>query len=249
MQDGGELVLLLLLAITIWLFVKLRRARKERDALLVEKKRLEELKDSLNREKVALEAENALLRSDNLKIQLEPHTVTNIMSKLQGHADKLSLGMDAMVSTMNYVLYKSSAHMVSVEEEIGYIEQYVNMHKLLRDEPEGMDVVTDVDEQSPYYNKPYIPHLITGYLIENAFKHGNFDASEFLRILVTLKGSRFRLEVTNVIGPHKESREGGVGLKNMKERLEVLLGKNYNFEHGQVSDRVYKAVLSIDLAT
>jgi LytS/YehU family sensor histidine kinase len=138
--------------------------------------------------------------------------------------------------------------MVSVEEEIGYIEQYVNMHKLLRHEQEGLEVVPDVDKQSPHYNKPCIPHLITGYLIENAFKHGDFEHPDFLRIQVELKGRRFRLEVINMIGPHKENQEGGVGLKNMKERLDVLVGKNHSFEHGRISDRVYRAVLSIDLA-
>jgi regulator of replication initiation timing len=96
--------LLLFLAIPttlVWLFIKLRRTRKERDALQKEKDRITAHRDALIKENAQLEVENALLRSDNLKIQLEPHTMKNIMARLQSYAGNLSNGMDTMMKTMD----------------------------------------------------------------------------------------------------------------------------------------------------
>lgn len=248
-MDFGELLgLLLLLGIPVTLvvlFFKLRRTRKERDVLLKEKERITAHRDELIKENAKLEVENALLQSDNLKIQLEPHTVKNIMAKMQSYASNLSHGMYTMMKTMDYVLYKGSRHLVGVGEEVGFIQDYVDMHKLLRKERDGMDVVRNVDEGSRWYSQPCIPHLVTGYLLENAFKHGDVEHPEFLRVVISLTGNDFRLEVVNRIGKTLDQVNGGIGLKNMKERLDNLLDGTYELMHCQASDHVYRAVLSI----
>lgn len=250
-MDFGDLLgLLILLGIPttlVVLFIKLRRTSKERDALLRDKKALTELKDTLIKQNAELEAENALVLSENLKIQLEPHTLKNIMAKLQGFASGLNTGINAMVGTMNYVLYKSGTHKVSVEEEIGYIDDYVTMHQILRNESAGMDVVTDdVDKNSRWYQTSCIPHLITGYLVENAFKHGDLNQPDFLRIKVSLNDRQFRLEVINRVRSTRSLEPGGVGMKNMKERLELLVGDAHHLEHGPISGQFYRALLTIN---
>lgn len=249
-MDGGELLgLLFLLGIPVALvvlFIKLRRTRKERDALLKEKERISAHRDELIKENAGLEAENALLQQDNLKIQLEPHTVKNIMGRLQAYASNLSHGMDTMMKTMDYVLYKGSSHTVSVEEEVGFMRSYMDMQAIVRKERDGMVLITDkIDKNSRWYSQPCIPHLVTGYLLENAFKHGDVEHPEFLRVVVSLVGNDFRMEVINMVGRKHGTAAGGIGLKNMEERLESLLDGSFHIEHGPVSSDIYRAVLTI----
>lgn len=228
------------------MIVKLRRTRRELSRVVQEKQRIAEHRDTLIKENAQLEVENALLQADNLKIQLEPHTMKNIMARLQAYASNLSYGMDTMMKTMDYVLYKGARHKVSVNEEVGFIQSYVDMQAILRKQREGLDVVTDgIDRSSRWYAQPCIPHLVTGYLLENAFKHGDVEHPDFLRVVITLTGDDFRLEVTNRIGRTKAQGSGGIGLKNMHDRLESLLDGTFKLEHGPLSELVYRAVLTI----
>ncbi len=243
--------LLLFLAIPIslvWLFIKLRRTRKERDALRKEKERLTAHRDGLITENAKLEAENALLQSDNLKIQLEPHTMKNIMGRLQAYAGNLSHGMDTMMKTMDYVLYKGATHTVSVEEEVGFIRSYVDMQAIVRKQRDGLEVIDGkLDKNSRWYAQPCIPHLVTGYLLENAFKHGAVEDPDFLRVEVSLVGNEFRMEVFNKVGKKQSTSAGGIGLKNMKERLENLLDGSFHIEHGPMNADRYRALLTITI--
>jgi len=249
-MDGGEFLgLLLVLGIPVTLvvlFFKLRRTSKERDILLKEKERITAHRDELIKENAKLEVENALLQSDNLKIQLEPHTVKNIMGRLQAYANNLSHGMDTMMNTMDYVLYKGSSHTVSVEEEVGFMRSYMDMQAIVRKQSDGMEFITDkVDKNSRWYSQPCIPHLVTGYLLENAFKHGDVEHPDFLRVVVSLVGNDFRMEVINKVGKKHGHTAGGIGLKNMEERLESLLEGSFHIEHGPMSADMYRAVVTI----
>jgi LytS/YehU family sensor histidine kinase len=253
-MDAGELLgLLIVLGIPTALvvfIVKLRRTRKQLDALVEEKDRISVHRDTLIKENAQLEAENALLRTDNLKIQLEPHTVKNIMGRLQAYASNLSHGMDTMMKTMDYVLYKGSTHAVSVEEEVDFMRSYMDMQAIVRKERDGMELVTDkIDKNSRWYTQPCIPHLVTGYLLENAFKHGDVEHPEFLRVVVSLVGNDFRMEVMNKIGKKHGTAAGGIGLKNMNERLESLLDGSFQIEHGHLSADMYRAVITITFKT
>jgi LytS/YehU family sensor histidine kinase len=244
----GLLILLGIPTALVVFIVKLRRTRKELDAVVKEKDRISVQRDGLIKENALLEVENALLQADNLKIQLEPHTMKNIMGRLQSYASNLSHGMDTMLKTLDYVLYKGSTHTVSVEEEVGFMHSYLDMQAIVRKERDGMELNTDkVDTHSRWYSQPCIPHLVTGYLLENAFKHGDVEHPEFLRVVVSLDGNDFRMEVINKIGRQHGAAAGGIGLKNMQERLENLLDGSFHIEHGHVASDVYRAVLTISV--
>ena len=94
-------------------------------------------------------------------------------------------------------------------------------------------------------HEPCLPHLVTGYMLENAFKHGDVEHPDFLRVVISLAGDEFRLEVTNRIGRRNRDGQGGIGLKNMNERLETILDGAFELAHGPVSAEVYRAVLTV----
>lgn len=248
MDNSSGLVLLILLVLSIWLFVKLRRARKEQKDLLREKQQLVEAKERLLREKVELEGENAMLSSEHLKFQLQPHTLYNILANLKAISKKLHRGMESLSDTLTYILYKGNTHLVSVEDELGFVETYLQLsdHFLADVNPNAIDT-KEVDRSSPYFKQPCIPHLISAYFIENAFKHGDKDHPKFLSIRVKLDSQLFQLHVTNRIKQKPDDRLGGLGLKNMEKRLELLMAGRYEVRSSSTQEE-YHAILTIRLA-
>lgn len=240
MDDGAALLLIVALALIIWMGLRLRRTVRERDRILREK-------EEMTRAMVDLEAENALLETEHLKFQLQPHTLNNILANLKTIATKLSRGMDALSSTLDYILYKGRTHLVCVEDELEFIETYLRLNDLFLTEVDAIVVDTaSVDRSSIHFKKACIPHLISAYFIENAFKHGDKDHPEFLRIRLKLDQQVFQLHVTNRVLKKPNDRLGGLGLANMKKRLELLMMGRYTINTSSTVSE-YHAILTIQL--
>ena len=238
MDDGSIVLFFGLLAVTMWMGLRLRRTVRERDRILREK-------EQLAKAMVDLEAENASLETEHLKFQLQPHTLNNILANLKTISNKLSRGMDALSSTLEYILYKGRTHLVSVEDELAFIKTYLDLNDLFIAEVDAIQVdESAVDRSSPYYRTLCIPHLITAYFIENAFKHGDVNHPEFLRITVRLDHTLFQLHVTNRIRQKPSDKPGGLGLRNMEKRLELLLAGRYEVRSSSTHE-AYHAILTI----
>jgi LytS/YehU family sensor histidine kinase len=200
----------------------------------------------INEENRRIKEQIKLLENEQLKFQLQPHTVKNILSNLRLFAKKLNQGMDTLSDTLDYVLYKGQQNFVSVEEEINFMRQYIKLNDLFIP---GIDCITfndtNVDRNSFYFSNMCIPHLITAYFIENAFKHGDTAHRDFLTIDVSLNDEAFHLEVTNKVQSYALSTERkGIGLSNMRKRLELLTGDQFKVYFGQTEDE-YRSELTI----
>ncbi len=238
MSPGAVLFILALIGLSIWLFIKLRGARSNAVRLQAEK-------DELVKAKEALAAENALLETEHLKFQLQPHTLNNILANLKIIATKLSRGMDSLSNTLDYILYKGRTNLVSVEDELHFVETYLKLNDLFLSEVDAIVVDTEaVDRSSPLFTEACIPHLISAYFIENAFKHGDKDHPEFLRIQLKLDHEQFQLHVTNRVKKKPSERIGGLGLDNMKKRLELLMAGRYEVRTSSTHEE-YHALLTI----
>ena len=240
-MDAAHFILTLaLLGLATWAFVQLRGVRSARARMQAEK-------DALLRSLAELEAKNALLETEQLQFQLQPHTLNNILANLRTIATKLSRGMDALSGTLEYILYKGKTHFVSVQEELLFMETYLKLNDLFLT---GVDAIKldqdEVDRSAPAYARPAIPHLITAYFIENAFKHGDRDHPEFLRVRVKLTREVFELQVDNRMKPVPGTSEGGLGLQNMKKRLELLMGSRFEMQTLGTEDS-YRSLLTIRL--
>lgn len=221
----------------------------ERNQILDEENvNLNNKNERLNKENSTLLAENAILEAENLKFQLHPHTLGNAVSTLDGIVSNLHRGTAALTQTINYVLYGGKSHLVTVEEEIKFVKQFTNMHSSF--DSEIIDVKidqTNIDTNSPFFNTPCIPHLISAYLIENAYNHGDKSHPDFLKIILKLNNDFFEMVVINRIKPKKETNEpGGIGLKNMQKRLELLTGGKFEVKNS-CNEESYQSSLKIFL--
>lgn len=232
-----RLAIAAMVIVIIWLYVRLKTLTTE--------------KEKLQRKNARLEADNAMLEADHLKFQLHPHTLNNVLYNLQIIAGKLNDGMQSFTGVMEYIIYKGGRHMVSVEDEIEFISKYLELNKVFLNEIDSIKICADkVDKSCKHYSSPCIPHLITAYFLENAFKHGDKDHEQFLKVDVELTNGYFTLSVINRIPASvfekKHTVNGGIGLNNMRKRLEILHAGHYEIAT-EAKEREFHSVLKLQL--
>jgi two-component system sensor histidine kinase AlgZ len=234
----SEEVLLAILALSltgsIYLYRKLSKERKA--------------KDELFGEKTQLEMDNLRLKAEHLKFRLQPHTLKNILAHLQTIASNLNRGMESFSATLDYILYQGDANYVSVKSELDFVKGYLELNDIFLPEIDSCELNdSEVNKKSKFYEEECIPHLITAYFLENAFKHGDLNHPEFLGIKVRLTDAVFEIQVINRIKTFTmHTKSGGIGQKNMKSRLELLLPNRYDIQFS-CNETEYHSMLKIDL--
>lgn len=208
------------------------------------------LKEDLNRvirRNSEISAKNTSLEMHKLKYALQPHTLNNILANLKAMSNQISRSMDSLSEVLEYIFYHGEDHLVSVEEEVEFIKGYVQLQDAFTKEIDSIQLdLNHLNTDSIRYTEKCIPHLITAYLIENAFKHGDINHPEFLKVSISLSDNNFSIVVRNKTRKNYESRKIGIGLSNMKHRLKILKEGMYNFETNKKEDE-FSAALTIKL--
>jgi LytS/YehU family sensor histidine kinase len=204
------LVFAVLFFLCLYLYINLsdERRKKKRLSLLVNK----------------LDEENTQLKSEALKFQLQPHTLRNMVATLHVAAKNLYRGSEALADALDYVLLQRQTNLVSVQEELDFLESYKYLQSFYLPKKEAIQIDTSqVDQKLTTFSRPCIPHLITAHFIENAFKHGDVQQPDFLKISIKLTPKAFEYIVVNRIKNEKSITSRGVGLQNMQKRLELMV--------------------------
>lgn len=185
-------------------------------------------------EQARKEVEREHIRSELafLQNQVSPHFFMNTLNNIHAliEADS-ALAQDAVLrlsELMRYLLYESERGDTTLRKEAVFLQSYVNLMKLRVDDR----VKIDLDIQSVYENVSLPPLLFISF-IENSFKHG-ISYRETSHLSFSLKGDKEKIEfiavntIPSVQNPAKE--EGGIGLENIRKRLDLLYGKDYDLE-------------------
>lgn len=194
-----------------------------------------------------ISAKNTSLEMHKLKFALQPHTLNNILANLKAMSNQISRSMDSLSEILEYIFYHGEDHLESIENEVKFIKGYVRLQRVIIRETNGIQLNIDhVDKDSFKYSELTIPHLITAYLIENAFKHGDNNHPEFLKVNISSSDNNFSIVVKNKTKPNYESRRKGIGLTNMHQRLKHLKEGKYTFETSKSEDE-FTAALTIQI--
>ena len=167
-----------------------------------------------------------------LKGQLNPHFLFNTFNTLYGISlefpDRTPDLIMKVSQLMRYQLESSNKQCVSLEEELSFINSYIQLEK----ERVGYrcDITYDckIDNENAYKVSPML--LIA--FIENAFKHGTCAIENcFVRIFITVENGLLHLHAINSI-PTKKTNvvSTKIGLKNTIERLNLIYGKEYKLD-------------------
>jgi hypothetical protein len=182
-----------------------------------------------------------------LKFALQPHTLNNILGNIKAMSNQISRSMDSLSSIMEYIFYHGDEHYASVEDEVDFIRSYLKLQDAFSKEINNTKLdLSLLDENNLNYSKKVLPHLITAYLIENAYKHGDVNHPEFLKIQIRLEENAFEIEVRNKVKKNYDNPKIGIGLSNMKSRLKHLKEGKHSFVSSKEEDE-YIVNLKINL--
>lgn len=184
----------------------------------------------------------------HLKSQVNPHFFFNTLNNLYALVGKDSEKARQMIlklsDMMRYSVYEGQKEWVTLEQEVEYLKNYIELHKM-RYQKE-MDITFTQDIQEEGYK---IMPLLFIILLENAFKHGaeNLEKDAYIRINMIANQKVINFSTENNYDESPETKTGeGIGLKNLKRRLELAYPKKH-FLKTSNADGIYKAQLSIEL--
>lgn len=189
-------------------------------------------------------SELALLRS-----QINPHflfnTLNNIYSLVYSKSEKAPAAMTKLSDIMRYTLYEANTDKVLLSKEVDYLKSYIELLQL-RINKENF-IRFDVD--GPLENKTIPPMLLIPF-VENAFKHCNKKSkAPGIKINLEATNKLLNFKVINTIKNDIETQEneqGGMGLKNVTRRLELLYHERYKLSINKTHE-FYTAELNIEI--
>ncbi len=194
----------------------------------------------------SLEKEKTDSELNLLKQQINPHfffnTLNNIYSMSRKQSEDTPEAILQLSDLMRYVIYKGQENTVTLQQEIKYIEDYIELQKLRLHQNFDCQFDINVDKI-----ESHVTPLLFIILVENAFKHGIETASEdsYLHIRLDQDEKGITFSCSNSIEDHNTITTTGLGLTNLKRRLELGYPDSHSLDV-QKSDRDYQAILRID---
>lgn len=209
------------------------------------------LRDQMRMQKkqYELQKKNIQLEMDFLKAQIHPHflfnTLNNIYSLITHNENKKSAEMVSRLSSLlRYALYDGKTEFISLEKEIGMVKDFIGLEEVRTDD---MHLDVKMPDNIPTAKLP--PFLLLP-LIENAFKHGaNSQLSHpCVKIEIDIKTHQLWLQVKNSFDKEYRSKNsGGLGLLNLKKRLDYYYPDNYMLETDE-QNKIFFATLKFPLS-
>lgn len=181
-------------------------------------------------EKESLMKANAESQLAYLKAQINPHFYMNMLNNIHGLIDidpeKAQLMLVDMSKLMRFMLYDSSKPLISLAEEIAFLDKYLN---LIRQRYPADKVSISADFPSPSHAQGiYLPPLLFLVFIENAFKHGiSYREPSYVAVKIEIAAGVIRFHCINSVHDAPgtpPSEKSGIGLRNIRRRLELLYG-------------------------
>jgi hypothetical protein len=192
-----------------------------------------------------LKLENQKMELDLLRAQTNPHflfnTLNNIYSLVHTNSDKALSAIEKLSLLLRYTLYKTKSE-VHLEDEISQMRNFIELESIRHKESPFMDFQIEGITKNVH-----IPPFLLLPFVENAFKHGKLYAKQLpIQIKIKVDKSFLTYRVLNEIDNKKKDEEGGLGLDNLKKRLELLFPKKHTLTC-EAKNSIFKAYLQIPL--
>ena len=195
-----------------------------------------------------LEKQNLEQQLEYLKYQINPHFFMNTLNNIHALVDidpsKAQETIRELSKMMRFVLYEGDKSGVPLTKEFEFIRNYTKLMQLRYSDK--VKITIDVPEEAPDVT---IPPLMLISFIENAFKHGiSYQHDSFIDIKLEISNSASNLLFTcrNSKAEKPNQEKGGVGLANVRKRLDLLYDKSYTLDIKDEPD-IYIVELKIPL--
>ena len=201
----------------------------------------------LEAQKLQLEVEKTEANLNFLKAQINPHFLHNTLNFLYAkslpYSPELSEGILTLSDIMRYALSEGNARegKAPLKDEIEHVRNVIKINQLRYSNKLNVNF-----EVSGMVDGAMIIPFVLITLVENAFKHGDLKTQEYpidIKLNINMNKLYFYCRDKKKSGPKEVST--GIGLENIKKRLDLAYGDNYKFI---VKDDVefYTTELTID---
>lgn len=183
----------------------------------------------------------------HLQSQVSPHFFFNMLNNLYGlvkkDADKAQELILKLSDMMRYSIYDGQKNLVSLEEEVEYLKNYIELHKMRYHKK--IEIAFNLKIQEEGYK---VMPLLFIILVENAFKHGveNLRENAYVNVNLIAVKSEIHFSVENNFDSTELTNQLGIGLKNLKRRLELVYPKKHSLSF-TVAEDIYTALLILKL--
>jgi LytS/YehU family sensor histidine kinase len=190
-----------------------------------------------------IDARKKELELKQLKEQLNPHFLFNALNNIYSYSIEQNPRTGELLlklsDLMRFTLQKSALDHIPLEEEVDFIENYIAFEQ----ERLGKRCAITVSKRIGAEHN--VPPFIFFTFVENAFKHSTnqIGTSEIALSLAADKHG-IQLSVTNTIAPTSATHSTGLGLENVKRRLDILYPGRHTLKTGPF-DGVYTASLHL----
>lgn len=210
-----------------------------------------------------------------LKQQINPHFLFNSLNSIYSlsisQSELTSNAILKLSAILRYVLYETENELVPLENELKVINNYIELQKLRQTEKVTVNYTVEKETGKPGVpDKTYetgepavigekgetdepnvfkIEPLILLPPVENAFKHGADNVNKsFIDIRIIIVGNKLEMKVSNSIVTHSsdKTKDSGIGIKNLKRRLELLYPDEHEFEISE-KDGIFRVRLLLQL--
>ena len=183
-----------------------------------------------------------------LKYQVNPHffmnTLNNIHALVDIDPERAKASIVELSKLMRYVLYEGNNKLTPLSREVQFLRNYVQLMSMRY--TGNVSISLDVPDVLP---DSMLPPLLLVIFVENAFKHGiSYRTKSFVEISLQPHGDRLLFSCRNSRPEikHDENMKGGVGLSNVRRRLDLLFPGNYTLDIKEQED-TYTVHLDIPL--
>ena len=197
-----------------------------------------------------IEKEKMKNELDFLKAQFNPHFLFNSINSIYGNINKSNSTAREMLLTfsemLRYQLYECNTGTISIEKEISYIRNYISLQQIRK--PENLSIQLLVSEDVRGIT---IAPLIFIAFIENSFKYVSNYEDKLNEVKISLARSSNQLffktfNTKETINGRKTIDHGGIGIANVKRRLELLYPGKHVLEI-QNNENFFEVTLNLEV--
>lgn len=200
------------------------------------------------RQAQALLQEQQAAQLDFLKAQINPHFLFNALNNIYSltvtqspEAPKMLLRLSDL---LRYVIYEGRKQAVPLDKEVAQLRNFIDLFQMRHEHPVNIRFHAEGD-----ISGKTIEPMILIPLLENCFKHTDFDTNEaaFADIQLRVDGSRLHFSTHNSFNPQHQQKDdtGGVGLANIRHRLALRYGEGHRFSTAAREARVFVVELEL----
>lgn len=184
-----------------------------------------------------------------LKSQIHPHflfnTLNNLYSLTLQQSDRSPDVVLKLSELLRYMLYECNTPEVTLQQEITFIRNYIDLEQLRYGDRLDMSVTIS----GAYTNKLMVPLLLIP-LLENAFKHGASEQLDqaWMHIDLSVQGNTLTFKIINSrqASDRHDALVGGIGLQNVQKRLNLLYANRHELRILAVED-TFIVTLTLEL--